>query len=472
VQQAGACAFTGAVALRSASGQDHLFQQVKMGIDSANEAQMLVAAAGAGAAKAQEGLEGPKPEHGEHGGSGSGSSPSTCDEPVGDHGVNSVNPSPRLPCSATDEEEERDAEEQAAIASIILQLSQQPPATKRRRVRNPPGGAHADHHEAAGGKHGSGGADTEVRRSRGGGQASGGKGSRPVSQPPTPQPPPSTPSGGLPGLPSFAHFPDPVRRHNLPGSGGGPYQMPPLPQLSLSDSAQSNTLPAIVSSKEVMHTHLPPPPDGIFHSQHSVGTPASQHMSLHPFPGALAGIPTSKGRTSGGLTNGGNDGNDQMGSGQHHGGNSSHEPGASEGGDGAELSGSGGAAGGNKTTEVRRPYRCSKCGAEKKGHLCSAKLAANMMPATPIKRVDLAARLAARLQSGAGDGSDGMEVDSRGLQPNDLSNLPFFRSFRAEEVYGEAVMNHPALAAGVPVLMKCPPGAWEKRLSSVSQMGS
>jgi hypothetical protein len=28
----------------------------------------------------------------------------------------------------------------------------------------------------------------------------------------------------------------------------------------------------------------------------------------------------------------------------------------------------------------------------------------------------------------------------------------------AEEVYGEAVMRHPALASGLPVLMKCPPG--------------
>ena len=54
-----------------------------------------------------------------------------------------------------------------------------------------------------------------------------------------------------------------------------------------------------------------------------------------------------------------------------------------------------------------------------------------MMPATPVKRVDLAARLAARLHAGAGEGGEGMEVEGRGgLQANDLSHLPFFRSFR------------------------------------------
>ena len=55
-----------------------------------------------------------------------------------------------------------------------------------------------------------------------------------------------------------------------------------------------------------------------------------------------------------------------------------------------------------------------------------------MMPATPVKRVDLAARLAARMNGGegAGDGGMGMEDDGgRGLQSTDLSNLPFFRSF-------------------------------------------
>lgn len=450
--------------------------QHKMGIHATNDAQIMVAASGAGAAKAQEGLAGPKPEHGEHGGSASGSSPSACDEPAGDHGGNSVNPSPRLPHSAMDEEDERDAEEQAAIASIILQLSQQPPVAKRRRVRVPPGGAHSDQHEAAAGKHGAGGgADTETRRSRGGGQASGSKGSRPVSQPPTPQPPPSTPSGGLPGLPSFAHFPDPVRRQSLTGNGGGlQYQMPPLPQLSLSDGSQSNTLPAILPNKEAFHAHLPPPSDGIFQNQQSV-VGAAHPSSLQPLHGALSGKSTcSKGRPSSGPANGGSDGSDQNSSGQHPGGNGPFETGASEGGDGAEHSAQTGAAGGSggKATEVRRPYRCSKCGAEKKGHLCSAKLAANMMPATPIKRVDLAARLAARLQSGEGGVSEGMDSDTRGLRTNDISNLPFFRSFRAEEVYGEAVLNHPALAAGVPVLMKCPPGAWAERLSAVSQMGS
>ena len=439
-----------------------------MGISSTNDAQMLLEAAGAGDAKAQAGLAGPKPEQGEHGGSASGSSPSACDEPAGDHGGNSVNPSPRLPCSAADEEEERDAEEQAAIASIILQLSQQPPATKRRRVRNPPGGAQADHHEANGGKHGNGSADADMKRSRGGGQASGGKGSRRVSQPPTPQPPPSTPSSGLPGLPSFAHFPDPVRKHNVAGNGGSNYHMPPLPQLSLSDGAQSNTLPALMPNKESTHLHLPPPPDGIFHQQHSGGVSTS-HPSLHPFPGALtSSAPTLASRASGGATKGGSSGGCSMGVGQ----NSAQNPGGGSSHEAAPADGETTAAGAcGKATEVRRPYRCSKCGAEKKGHLCSAKLAANMMPATPIKRVDLAARLAARLQSGAGDVGEGMEAEGRGLQPNDLSTLPFFRSFRAEEVYGDAVMNHPALAAGVPVLMKCPPGPWAERLLG-SQVGS
>ena len=80
---------------------------------------------------------------------------------------------------------------------------------------------------------------------------------------------------------------------------------------------------------------------------------------------------------------------------------------------------------------MRRPYRCSKCGAEKmKGHLCSAKLAGKKTPATPVKRVDLAARLAARLHAGA-EGGEGLEVEGFvGLQANELSHLPFFRSFR------------------------------------------
>jgi len=37
----------------------------------------------------------------------------------------------------------------------------------------------------------------------------------------------------------------------------------------------------------------------------------------------------------------------------------------------------------------------------------------------------------------------------------------------AEEVYGESVMNHPALASGLPVLMKCPPGTVSLRWRGV-----
>jgi hypothetical protein len=97
--------------------------------------------------------------------------------------------------------------------------------------------------------------------------------------------------------------------------------------------------------------------------------------------------------------------------------------------------------GGSRSAEVRRPYRCSKCGAEKKGHLCSAKLAGTMMPATPVKRVDLAARLAARLLAGA-EGGEGMEVEGFvGLQANDLSHLPFFRSFRMPFLGGRGMFS-------------------------------
>eukprot|EP00960_Hanusia_phi_P069674 767141-Hanusia_phi.AAC.5 len=59
----------------------------------------------------------------------------------------------------------------------------------------------------------------------------------------------------------------------------------------------------------------------------------------------------------------------------------------------------------SKATEARRPYRCSKCGAEKKGHLCSAKVTVNTAPPPPVKRGDLAARLAARLQGQSEGGS-------------------------------------------------------------------
>lgn len=46
-------------------------------------------------------------------------------------------------------------------------------------------------------------------------------------------------------------------------------------------------------------------------------------------------------------------------------------------------------------------------------------------------QVDLAARLAARLQAGGtADGSEGMVEEGGGLTPNDLSILPYFRSFR------------------------------------------
>eukprot|EP00802_Teleaulax_amphioxeia_P010125 Tamp_10150.p1 GENE.Tamp_10150~~Tamp_10150.p1 ORF type:complete len:422 (+),score=94.73 Tamp_10150:279-1544(+) len=407
-----------------------------MGFGS-SDGEKLVEAAGARAAKAQEGLAGPKPEHGEHGAgaSGAGSSPSQCDEPMGDHGSASVHPSPRLPCSsaAIDEADERDAVEQAAIASIILQLSQQPPATKRRRVRTAPGSAHSEHHEGPGGRHAGG--DGHRRRS-GGEDASGARASA-ASQPPTPQPPPSTPAGGVASMPAFANFPDPVRQHHLPLPHGG---MPPLPQLSLAEGIQGNTLPAIVTIKdrEAMHTHLPPPADGVF--QQSALASASKHQSLYAFPGTLAGAGSlqtggAAAREGGGGGSSGDASSGEQARGMRE-GSGMHEASPSstprDGGDGHDGGGGAAAGGGtNRSAEVRRPYRCSKCGAEKKGHLCSAKLAGNMMPATPVKRVDLAARLAARLHAGAGEGGEGMEVEGRGgLQANDLSHLPFFRSFR------------------------------------------
>jgi hypothetical protein len=76
-------------------------------------------------------------------------------------------------------------------------------------------------------------------------------------------------------------------------------------------------------------------------------------------------------------------------------------------------------------SELRRTYRCSKCGAEKKGHVCSAK-AKELSASSPtlgvshchhflisyliaamfqMKRGDLAARLAARLNAHAGGSS-------------------------------------------------------------------
>jgi len=441
-----------------------------MGVDL-RDSEKMVQAVGAGAAKVQDGLVGPKPENG---GSGSGSSPSQCDEPEGDNGITSVNPSPRLPCSsaAIDEEDERDAEErdadeeQAAIASIILQLSQQPPVAKRRRVRKPPGGAHADHHEITGSQYGrGGGGDEDARRSRSSWNASGGRAtaaaSRPASQPPTPQPPPSTLAGVLPGIPSFANFPDPVS-HGVPLHHTGHAHRPPLPlplpPLSLTGGMQGNTLPALLPHKDAGHSHLPPPPEGLF--QAATASSSSQSSSLYPFP--LAPVNTATpiaGRTSsaGGGSTGGGGGGDAWAGDENVQGNGDSPMSTPRDGESGDV-GAAGAAGGNRTTEVRRAYRCSKCGAEKKGHLCSAKLAANMMPATPVKRIDLAARLAARLHAGTGEGGDGMDEGRGGLQANDLSNLPFFRSFRAEEVYGDAVMNHPALASGLPVLMKCPPG--------------
>ena len=416
-----------------------------MGFGS-SDGEKLVEAAGARAAKAQEGLAGPKPEHGEHGAgaSGAGSSPSQCDEPMGDHGSASVHPSPRLPCSsaAIDEADERDAEEQAAIASIILQLSQQPPATKRRRVRTAPGSAHGEHHEAPGGRHGGGGGGDGHRRRSGEDAVPAGARAAAVSQPPTPQPPPSTPSGGVASMPAFANFPDPVRQHHLPLTHGAHPQIPPLPQLSLTEGIQGNTLPAIVTIKDrdAMHTHLPPRADGVF--QHSALAGASSHQSLYPFPGTLASAGSHQtggaaaregggGGSSGDAASGEQARGTCEGSGMREASPSSTPRDNGDGHEGGAGPPANTCGGGNRSAEVRRPYRCSKCGAEKKGHLCSAKLAGNMMPATPVKRVDLAARLAARLHGGTGDGGEGTEVEGRGgLQANDLSHLPFFRSFR------------------------------------------
>ena len=161
----------------------------------------------------------------------------------------------------------------------------------------------------------------------------------------------------------------------------------------------------------------------------AAGQPQAHGHRCHPFPGALTcGTPTA-GRTP--SAGGGGCGEAWAGD-QNGQGNGDGSP-MSTHRDGESGEGGAGAAGCNRTTEVRRPYRCSKCGAEKKGHLCSAKLAANMMPATPVKRVDLAARLAARLHAANGEGGEGMEEGRGALQPNDLSNLPFSRSFRARK---------------------------------------
>jgi hypothetical protein len=430
-----------------------------MGFET-REGERLVEAKGAGAAKAQDSLAGPRPEAGEHGASGSGSSPSQCDEPMGDHGSSSVYPSPRLPCSsaAIDEADERDAEEQAAIASIILQLSQQPPAhlvrhppaSKRRRVRNSPGGAHGEHQEGYSGRHGvAGGSD----RRRPGDEASGARASA-VSQPPTPQPPPSTPLGGPASIAAFANFPDPVRNHQLPLPHGCHAQIPPLPQLTLSEGIQGNILPAIVTKMErdAMQTHLPPPADGVF--LQGALTSASTHPSLYPFPGTLTSVANH--HTGGAVTRagsgGGNSGDASSGEqtrGTREGSgmrDDSEEGTPRDGGDNDGCLPAGG--GGSRSAEVRRPYRCSKCGAEKKGHLCSAKLPGTMTPATPVKRVDLAARLAARLHAGA-EGGEGMEVEGFvGLQANDLSHLPFFRSFRMPFLGGRDVLAALVLCIG------------------------
>jgi len=50
---------------------------------------------------------------------------------------------------------------------------------------------------------------------------------------------------------------------------------------------------------------------------------------------------------------------------------------------------------------ARKPYRCGKCGAEKKGHVCAARngTAAEVPAPAPVKREDLAARFLQRLQS-------------------------------------------------------------------------
>jgi len=138
-------------------------------------------------------------------------------------------------------------------------------------------------------------------------------------------------------------------------------------------------------------------------------------------------------------------------------------------------------AGFPKAAETRKPYRCSKCGAEKKGHVCSAKTTSEALPSSSqveVKRGDLAARLAARLQGGTKEGpettlamqSSGARRASDDLRhgillaatKHELARIPFVRSFSAEEVFDHAVLNHPALASGLPILLKCPPEGWAK----------
>lgn len=113
-------------------------------------------------------------------------------------------------------------------------------------------------------------------------------------------------------------------------------------------------------------------------------------------------------------------------------------------------------------SELRRTYRCSKCGAEKKGHVCAAKIKEQkeVSASLAMQRGDLAARLAARMQSqttfpvraGSGtavgrcssDGSNfeggmaqlrgcGGDDGENGIPSRVLETLPFFRSYRASE---------------------------------------
>mmetsp|Transcript_34764 Transcript_34764/g.81854 ORF Transcript_34764/g.81854 Transcript_34764/m.81854 type:complete len:348 (-) Transcript_34764:137-1180(-) len=138
----------------------------------------------------------------------------------------------------------------------------------------------------------------------------------------------------------------------------------------------------------------------------------------------------------------------------------------------------------SKAAETRKPYRCSKCGAEKKGHLCSAKTTADTQPSSAqvveVKRGDLAARLAARLQgrkeggdssesktsenlSGAGASDDQQRTGIMlATTKQDLARIPFVTSYSANEVFDQGVINHPALASGLPILLKCPPEGWAR----------
>mmetsp|Transcript_37549 Transcript_37549/g.77056 ORF Transcript_37549/g.77056 Transcript_37549/m.77056 type:complete len:339 (+) Transcript_37549:106-1122(+) len=137
----------------------------------------------------------------------------------------------------------------------------------------------------------------------------------------------------------------------------------------------------------------------------------------------------------------------------------------------------------SKSAETRKPYRCSKCGAEKKGHVCSAKSASDSQPSgaqvVEVKRGDLAARLAARLQ-GNKDGSEAStetkpsaeqgggaaEGERRGIllaaTKHDLDRMPYVTSYNAVDVFNQGIINHPAIASGLPILLKCPPSGWGK----------